>query len=237
MNDREILNDFFRGMLSKGDFANVLLGDKPACCDSWVWWLSKSPKGKTGEFLLLYRGWRVWQKYESLFSLKRICLIEEKYNNHTFSLWCVKHSYLEQIRSYFERFDCSRDRHYLTGKILGFPEKNIEDFCKVKSIQATLFFLPYDIHDDSISSTPDNSLLLDGYPVDLIEEYHIMKQKFHLEVVSGSKEPFFSSSSYVYASYSDSCKKTEDEIWKQKIAQLYNSDNFLEDILMLMESQ
>lgn len=227
--DQKLLADFFRGMLSQGDFTATLLGDKPAFMNGWTRWQIKDRNSKTRNFVFLtYSGCKLWQKYAHLFPKSHFSFIDEGYRRGCFGIWFVKEFQKDWVEAFLQQDEDSLKAHETIGLLLGYPRIEVENFCKEVRVLGTLKFFPYEDGASLLgNSTPLNSSeLLDGYPEDLLETLNSLKQK---ETVSkwAKVEPFFPTITFRFPFFSE-------DGWEQKIADLYNSGHFLEDFLTLM---
>lgn len=122
----------------------------------------------------------------------------------------------------------------MMGKALGYPEKDVKDFCVHKKMKCTLDYFPNKDrnHLNGFNYGLQPSDLIDDPEVDLplaIEDY---KKHFHLRSICSQECHFFPISIHGYCSFDK--KEMEMEDWKQKVVNLYNHENFLEEVLSLI---
>ncbi len=246
--DQEILSSFFRGLLSKGEFAAVLLGNKPATLqDCGIWWCVRAPMPLRTKFLLLYQGWQTWNKYAYLFRTGKYRFIDAGYATVTSAKrrlgvcnwWFGKETHYKQMSL------CSQFTQPLTiqqdedlGGVLGYPKEGIESFCEKERLEFTLSFFPYDIALPLLGSNTTYTPLdlLDGYPLDLTQKYTHLLKNLPLYTIPFPEEPFFPTIPYGCAS-PPPLNPLEEPDLDAKIIRLYNSDHFLEEILTLISTQ
>ena len=234
--DRQELIDFFRGMLSQGDFAAVLFDLKPASLHDWPWWCVQYPEKNhpvRNHLLLTYKGWTIWSKYASLFDLKYL-FVDQGYHDEMFTVWFVKKNYINSIKAYLQENPSGIEKHRKLGTMLGFDEKDVEGFCEERELELVMEYLPFDSQKLVGSSEPREKIadLLKKYSNTLPEHLTRFEQGFFFQDFCSPVERFFPSGVYGYRSFS---RETKDQTeWKQKVADLYNSENFLEEILTLM---
>ena len=233
--DQKIISDFFHGLLSQGDFASVLLSSKTSSSHNCVWWFLKSKNERFKNlFFLQQKGFQLWQKYKSLFPSLKFDFVDEGYHKGTFTFLFVKTSIKEATQTLDKNSLKTTESIQAFGKILGYPSKDIEDFILKGKLDFTLNFFPYEkekeiYYNDLYTNTSD---LLNGYPENLIEKWEHYNAHFKLKPIWLKSTPFSPSTSIGYATFDDI--EVDDAELQQKIANLYNSDHFLEKILTLM---
>lgn len=234
--DQKIIHDFFCNMISQGDFADVLLGNKPSSNHCWVWWLVKSKERKVKDFLFLtYKGWITWKKYCHLFPEAKYSFLEEGYNNGCFSVWFINKKLIDEdsLKICFKEgvfSDFSIPMHRKMGEFLGYPREDIDGFCEKIQLEALLQYFPYEI--SSIGSPKIKFDDLINFNEDPISKLDELEKDLRFLVVFKRENNFFPTRSYGYYSF---LKIPPDEIeWKQKVVDLHNSDDFLGEILTLL---
>lgn len=238
--DRSQLSAFFQGMIMHGEFAAVLMGDKPACFQLWVWWLMQdADKNRSRFWFLTYDGFCIWKKYVSLFPELKFSFIHQEYNGN-FAIWFAKNEYRNDIAEFCKTEKESKELpHKIMGLLLGYPAKEVDAFCEERRIEFTLQFFPYKTElDISPSLKGDVIDLFDGYPEDLIARLDSLQAIGFLQRVFPPVEPFCPVRfPYFYRCYHPSDEGVINVSWKQEAIDLYNSDEILEKILILMGAQ
>lgn len=227
--DQKTLTEFLRGMLCQGDFTATLLGDKPAFMTGWVRWETKNRNSKARDFsFLTYKGWQLWRKYADVLPNDRFSFVNQGYRRGCFVLWFVKEFQKGPLDTFLQQRVHNLKTHETTGLLLGYPKKDVEDFCKSTRVSTTLQFFPYEegavLLGHAIPMT--SSELLDGYPEDLVEASRFFEDPPDV-LPWTTLDPFFPTIPFYYQFFSE-------EGWEQKIADLYNSEHLLEDFLTLM---
>ncbi len=234
LSDREDLRDFFQGMLSQGDFASVLLDDKPSSLHGGSWWFIHA--NSVGDpSLLMYRGFKTWEKYAHLFPMKKFCFINNGYRNGGYEFWFAKKKHEKNIVSYFNNNDnVDIEYHRKVGEFLGIPQKDIEGFCKQIILTYGLQALPYEISKRVGKNT--TKINISDYREDYFEnvssQLQDLEKKFKLQPSCEPTEPFSTTAIHHYRTFSESLESKEE--WKERVANLYNSDRFLEEILAIL---
>lgn len=230
--DQKILSEFFRDMLSQGDFAEVLLGDKPASVHDCVWWVNKSKKQRPKDFVFLcYQGFKAWKKYEHLFPNKQFFLFCEEKEDGTFSVWFVKRNTKKKIDEFLESQKQGVDLHEAFGTLLGYPEEDVDAFCLLIKILSTLAYFPYDTKSYEAPSSKLSDLISNPHidPVLALEE---LEAQYSFHPVCSKNDLFFPVA--MHGCYSATHKDKIDTQWRENVVKLYNSDNFLEEFLLLI---
>lgn len=231
--DQKVLHDFFHDMLSQGDFAEVLLGSKPSSLHDRVWWLIKLKNRRIKNFILLtYIGSQTWEKYSHLFPSHKFFILNGKYHKGIFPLWFAKKKYEDSIIEYNKHPFSGVEEHNQLGKLLGYPIEDVDAFCKEKHILYTLNYFPYDT--EELIYSPEQSVedLIDdpvNDPITLLEQ---LREDFKFNYFTTAVEPFFPTGIHGHCTFSENFN--DESAWKQKVADLYNSDNFLEEILTII---
>lgn len=234
--DQKELADFFKAMLSMGNFAAVLFDLKPASLHDWPWWCVQYPEKNNSirnRLALTYKGLNIWHKYASLFDLKYV-FFEEGYHNGMFTLWFTKKNYVEFIKTYLEDSPIGLEKHRKLGTLLGFPENDVEGFCEERELELIMEYFPFDSTCSVGHSEPRDNVpaLIKKYSHDFLEHLNNIEENFCFRDSCSRSEPFSPSGVYGYRSFDH--KKADQSEWKQKVADLYNSDHFLEEIITLM---
>ena len=235
--DQKIIHDFFCNMISQGDFTDVLLGDKPSSNHCWVWWFAKAKERKVKDFLFLtYKGWMTWKKYCYLFPEAKYSFLEEGYNNGCFSVWFINKELIDEdsLKQFFKENTFSGfgiSMHRKMGKFLGYPQKDVDGFCEKIQLELLVQYFPYEIEDiDSAQRHQEIEVddLINSNK-DPISRLDVLKKDLKLVPVFIRESNFFPTRSYGYCSFSE---KIPDGVeWKQKVVDLYNSDDFLGEVL------
>lgn len=256
--EREYLTSFFKGLLGNGSFALTLFGNKPAApfdYPSKLIVLMDDGKLKR-EFLLQKRGWKIWNKYKDLFEFKNylflftsddcssawfvnkkaICLVLDSHRDF-FSEYFSVDQWSENLENFLSEAlipNFSQNNfHVIKGLLLGYPWANCFDFQERSRIDDTLAFFPYDVEDVHFKSKAVPESLLDGYPVDLLKKYAHFENHFSFRKSWENTNPFFLTNPSGYLAFEPIHEPKFEEI-KPKIMQLYNSDHFLEELLVIL---
>jgi len=256
--DRELLSSFFRGLLSQGSFALTLFGQKASTSfdypDQLI--LRFGDPSLRARFIWESKGWRVWEKYRDLFEIKNFSFIRCNYgcrsivfvNNQVMkSVLTVHGDFFQQyfskdplveemdtfLTSAFKPNFHVNNFHIMQGLLLGYQSQSCIDFQERCRIEDTLAYFPYEIDEDFMecSAAPDS--LLDGYPQDLLKKRLQFKEGFSMKRKWQESNPFFCTSAPGHLSFHVSYDPTLNEL-KQKIADLHNSDQFLEDFITML---
>lgn len=256
--EREYLTSFFKGLLGDGSFALTLFGKKPAApFDYPSELIVQMEEGKLKrEFLLQKKGWKIWSKYKDLFKFNNYLFL---YTSDDFSsIWFVNKKTIESIliqhREFFKGYFfvdplsvnlgdflskalipnfTTNNFHIAQGLLLGYPWASCHDFQERSRIDDTLAFFPYDVEEYHFASCAAPASLLDGYPEDLFKKYARFKEGFALKRNWENTNPFFSTTPGGYLAF-DSIYEPQFEDIKKKIMKLYNSENFLEELLAIL---
>ncbi len=268
--DQEVLHDFFKSLLTNGDFAATLFGYKPSALlfyPVYTHIIASSAASKktflkmrhrfSAQFLLEYKGWKLWKKYQSVFSIKCyflehellpdgagysvIFIHKEKMlstltENADYFPAEIREETLEGVVSTLRSTssdDPSKIMHFEVGLLLGYDLKSCLDFQKRMQIEKTLQYFPYDISNIFQLPCEQIDLLLNGCPNDLFGMEEKFKKEFFFRSAWQRENPFFCSSAFGFCSFSAISNPEISEL-QNKIVDLYNSNNFLVEFLTLL---
>lgn len=239
--DQEIIRDFFRNMISQGDFAAVLLGDKPSSNHCWVWWFAKAKDRKIKDLLFLtYKGWITWQKYCYLFTESKYSFLEENYNNGCFSVWFINKKLIDEdsLKTCFEEgiFNgIDIQMHRKMGELLGYPKEDIDVFCEKSQLELLVQYFPYEIGDMDFFQRNRKIKCddLTNLNEDPISKLGALEKKLKFIPFFIEDNPLFPTRPHGCCSLSERTPSHTEWMWKQKLVDLYNSDNFLGEVLTL----
>lgn len=232
--ERKELESFFRGMISRGDFSAVLLDEKPSSLHGICWWFIHSSKGGTPS-LLMYRGWEIWKRYEHLFPMKNFSFVDNGYQKGGYEFWFTRKKFEKDILLFSENKNTPNIMYHKTlGKLLGIKKEDIEGFCEEIILEAALEFFPFEVKPRTFRNASSVSIV--EYPSNYFEntneKLQDLKKSYALRPICTPEVPFFPMLIHQYRS---SLRELEEKSnWKKKVANLYNSDNFLEEILYLL---
>lgn len=230
--DQKEIADFFKGLLSHGDTASVLLGDKPSAVTSITSWLARWPNCVWEPMFLEYRGWHIWEKYSSQIPLK-VVFIEEPDGRDAVHMWIAKKECQKSIEQFLSTKLVGVTQRKAMGLLLGYPEEDVEGFVKAQSLETTLAYFPYESSSSSCWIDPHRQDVIKDSSHDLNKLIEELEQQWILISSWKNDGPFFCCCPYNYRSFS---KPDESKIenFKQQLVRLYNSENFLEEILQLL---
>lgn len=255
--DRPYLTAFFKGLLADGSFALTLFDQKPAApfdYPSHLLLLMEDGRAKR-KWHLQKKGWKVWERYRPLFEERFLFVrLNEDYSAIWFVNRSVMKAVLEQHREFFQNY-CAVDPmkeelcsfltkafapkfsksqfHVALGLLLGYPLQSCLHFQERLQIEDTLAFFPYAENEQEIDQE-DAPRLLDGYPIDLLERSQNFQKNFKFRCLwSPQENPFFPTRPSGYLCFESIADPNLKEV-KEKIARLYNSDNFLEDFISML---
>ena len=254
--DQRVLTDFFKGLLTQGPFAITLFGQKSACTFDYPFVLVPKMNDIAFKikFLLEHKGWRLWENINTSSTLitfffciqkggflsvifvhkeKMVSILTEHrefFQNH-FSKDPFSHDLEKFLQSAFIPDFKRPNFHLAQGLLLSYDPKSCLDFQHRSSIEDTLSFFPYYVPETITASNPDR--LLDGHPEDLIQKQEHFNDYFALKRNWPSENPFFCSFSPGYMAF-DIPQDSHISDLHEKIINLYNSDQFLEDFIKIL---
>ena len=269
--DQAILRNFFKDLLTDGDFAATLFGYKPSALLIYPFYTDvianplasqktflKLRHRFSAKFLLEYKGWQLWEKYQSLFPVKHYFL-EHKFlpGGSGYSVLFVhKEKMLSTLAEHADYFrfilaeknpldnainilrtafsgNLLKIMHCEAGILLGYDPQSCFDFQQKFQIEETLYYFPYDVQDVSHLPQTQTQLLLDGYPNDLFSMHKKFKEEFLFRSSWQTENPFFCSTPFGFCSFSTFYDPQIPEL-QNKIINLYNSNSFLIEFLTLL---
>ncbi len=256
--DQKTLTLFFKTLLSQGNFAATLFGCKASSCFDYpppIVSMIGDPLVKN-RFIYELQGWRLWEKYRSLFKIDRFSFIQlkDEYPSilfvHKEKLLSVMARHQDAIRQYLpldpvsvgiESFLVqaflpkfhSKDFHFVQGILLGYEPQSCLEFQNRIKIEGTLSYFPYDVEEDIRLHSLRTDELLDGCPLNLVEKAAEYKEKFSMKKSWPDTNPFFCTSSPANMAFEERFISHFDEV-KERIAKLFNSDHFLEDFIAVL---
>lgn len=256
--DRICLRDFFKGLVGQGSFAMTLFGQKAATCFDYPPHLLLRMNDQTLQtrFILELKGWRIWEKYKDLFNIKNYIFINLPYEYpsilfvHKEKTHSVLTEHNDFFRNYFSKDPLTEkidhflmnafvrnfhihNFHIVQGLLLGYQWESCLDFQERLRIEDTLAYFPYDVDEEFMGCSAAPESLLDGYPENLMKKQLQFKENFSIKHNWPATNPFFCTSSPGYMAFHIPYDPSVHEI-KQKIAQLYNSEQFLEDFIEML---
>lgn len=258
LEEKEYLSSFFRGLLSQGSFAMTLFGQKSATSFDYPeqFILKFGDPALRTRFIWELKGWRIWEKYQNLFEFKNFSFVGLNYccKSIVFINKQKSNSVLTAHRTFFENYFAKdpliekievfltnalqpnfhvHNFHIMQGLLLGYPIESCIDFQEKCRIEDTLAYFPYDVDEGFMGCSQAPDSLLDGYPQDLLKMRLQFKENFSMKRKWPDSNPFFCTSAPGYMSFHMTYDPAIDEV-KQKIANLYNSDQFFEDFIAML---
>ncbi len=259
MDDRQLLSDFFKGLLTQGFFAATLFGQKP--CMSFDYPARFFPfvhsESFETKYLLESKGWKIWKKYQELFEYKKyLFLYAERDFLSIFFVHVEKmKSVLEEHKEFFQSHFSEKllngplDRflseafapnfhlhnfHLAQGLLFGYDWNSCIEFQRRNQVFDSLSYFPYDVPKFEMGTTINE--LLDGYPEDLIKKQLDYENRFFLRQKWPDTNPFFPTFSQGYVAF-EIPYDSQMEKMRKKIIKLYNSDQFFEDFLKILTDE
>ncbi len=220
--DQQVLDHFFKGLLTQGNFALTLFGQRPACLltHQLSYTLTVAQPKMRAKFLLEYEGWKKWEKYQHLFTMPNFLFwkIPNEQEEGSFSVLFVHKQKMAQVlKQHADLFprDASMEMilsdvfvqkhpedpryHLLQGVLLGYGLKNAKTFQEMCDVQT---FLPT----------------------------HPTSKEFVFRRVWQESNPFFCTRPCGYLALHQP-QSAELGSVQQKMIDLYNSDPFLQTFL------
>lgn len=178
INDRLVINTFFRIFLLKSAGAYTLFSDKPMTFDSFFDpypgdWTSLCRRPYL-ENMQLKKGWEVWQKYQHLFPSSRFIIQSRRLNSNQVEIVLIHKRHLTQMMNRhldnFQKvlgekitplellsryqsgkealFNLLNEHHGLLGILLGFGKRNAWLYQKRERISQDLYPFTLNTHPD-----------------------------------------------------------------------------------------
>ncbi|MFZ4772878.1 MAG: hypothetical protein ACOYK9_02675 [Chlamydiia bacterium] len=247
LEDRSILEGFFKGLLEEGEFASTLFGQRPVSLHGFAVpyrFNYALPSAVGSRIFMELSGWKVLSKYQELFSQEfYVFKFHEKtqkeffeahgvfINKRAFEIKKRETNLTSSIENFFEKIVLKRDLdlYRIQGIYCGFPTEVVEKFLRAAAVEHTLAFFPYErSYEVRVNFY---ATLLDACP----ELWAGPWQRKSIYSWEQGGNPFFCSVPYVYAGDVEIVETKETLDLKQQIIDLYNSDNFLEEFLCIVE--